>query len=302
MGVLAVYVFYTVLSGRTKKPTFYSFTTCILLAIIFLSYQTLVIQNTFSGIIKELSDQISSRQNQVLTVAQGRVIASHAFQVEQYAIYCIIIINFIIAISAILVALFGFFKRKKETKYDVIWIVWIILAALLVATVNYGSEAIQRAFLIMLLPTCYFAVKYLGKKPIILFLVMAVLIFAYIPAVYTAENYLYVPSSELRGDSFYGRFAPSGSSFLYEPVSAFLPQQPNGSEISLTTIAGTRSLPSQTVIDRTVWESTFIINSNLKTNFYMYYYGVNPYENSSFSNFPSRVYDNGELNILARVR
>jgi hypothetical protein len=152
----------------------------------------------------------------------------------------------------------------------------------------------------MLLPTSYFAIRFLSKKPAILILVLIALTFINIPAQYSSQNYTYLPSTELKGTTFYANSAPHNASKFYEPLSPFLPYgKTSGRQISLAELAGLRALPSQELINWTISQAQFIISSNTEKNLYAYFYGIDPLENLSLVDQNNRLYDNEGFQIYA---
>jgi hypothetical protein len=302
VGVIAIYALYKIFSRRVKVPPFYSIATCIVIATIFFSYQTLVIQRSFSTIIEVLYGQILRQENPVLAIAQPRAGGSTSLLLQVVSTYSITILNVGIAILAILATALGLWFHKKEAKNDVFWIAWIIAAGIFGVSMMYGTEAINRAFMFMLLPASYFAIKFLSKMPRILILVLVILIFIHIPAQYSNQNCTYVPTSELKGCAFYTKYAPSTAPFFYEPVGVFLPTGViNGTQISITLIAGLYSLPSQKLVNETTGSSEFIISSNLEKNYYLYFYGVDPLEHLNLDDHYNRIYDNEGFHIYGEL-
>lgn len=301
VGVIAVYALYKIFHQRGKMAPFYSISVCILLATIFFAYQTLVIQRTFYEITKTLISQILGQETPISISLRARAGGSTSLLLQLVGTYSITIISVVIAIVAILATTLGILFHKKEAKNDLFWIALIIIAGILGVSIVYGDEAINRAFMFMLLPTSYFAIKFLSKKRAVLILVLVVLTFLNIPALYSSQNYVYVPTSELKGCAFYNTHAPPNAPFFYEPISPFLPYGVNNlTLISLTVIAGIHSLPSLELVNETTRECQFIISSNLLKNFYLYFYGVDPLENLNLDDHNSRVYDNEGFQLYAR--
>jgi hypothetical protein len=246
--------------------------------------------------------QISQGETHLSTISQTRIIGSTVYMLDMVSAYSITIINVAVAILAILTIALGLLFHKKEAKRDVFWIAWIIVAGIFGVSVYYGGEAINRAFMFMLLPTCYFAVKFLSKKLGILILVLMILIFIHIPAHYTAEMRTYVPTSELKGTAFYAKYAPSTAPFFYENL-VFLPDNENftGTQINIRGTVTFYSLPSQELVNETAGKAAFIISSNLQKNLYLYFFGVDLLEHLNLDDHYNRIYDNEEYRVYARI-
>jgi len=296
-GVVAVYGSYKILARKFKIHPFYSIATSLLLASIFFSYQSLVIQRSFSTIIEILYEEISRQETQLSALSETRIVGSTSYLLELVGSYSITIINVVIAMSAILTTALGLLFHKKETKNNVFWIAWIIVAGILGVSVKYGGEAIQRAFMFLLLPTCYFSIKFLSKKPRILILILMVLIFIHIPAEYSAEMHSMVPTTELKGLAFYAEYTPPAARFFYSLPSAAYYYGIKGKQIY---ILASHSLPSPEFVNKTIGEAEFIITSNLQKNYYLYFLGVDPLEHLNFDDHHNRIYDNERFCIYAK--
>jgi hypothetical protein len=300
IGVIAVYALCKVFPQKRKIATFYSITTCILLVSVFFAYQALVITQSFSGIAELLYSQFSRGDTHLAVISQGRAVQSPALLLSIFGSYSITIIAVVIAVIAILTTALGILLYKKEeAKNDLFWIAWIIVAGIIGVCVFYGGEAIERAFILMLLPICYFAAKFFSKKPRILVFVLIIIVFLQIPALYGSENYSYVPTSELKGVAFYTIYAPSTAPFFYEADLASFGSRVTG--IQLGVFTGASSLPSSELVNEKIGKANFIISSNEQRNFYQYFYGANLLENLSLDDYYNRVYDNGGFQIYARL-
>jgi hypothetical protein len=302
VGVIAIYVLYKIFPQRVKMTPSHLIIICILLVTIFFAYQTLVIQRSFYEITQALYGQILRQETPISVSLQPRAGGSTGLLLQLVGAYSITIIIVVIAILAILATTVGLLFHKEEAKDNLFWIAWIITAGIVGASLVYGAEAINRATMFMLLPTSYFAIKFLGKKPIILILVLVILTLIHIPAQYSNQNYTYVPTSELTGTAFYAKYAPSAAPFFYEPISVFLPYGViNGTQTSITSVAGAHSLPSQGLVNQATGQAEFIIYSNLEKNLYLYFYGVDPLENLNLDDHYNRIYDNGGFRVYAKV-
>ncbi len=229
-GVIAVYVSRKIFLKKVKLSSFFSIIVCIFLVSIFFFYQTMVINGSFVEITNSLYGQIMGQDThltQVAGISQNRVIGSTAYTLEIFGTYSITIIAVIIAITSTLIVLYGLLKQKTDAKSDVFWIDWTIIAGLLGLSISYGGEGIARAFMFMLLPACYFAVKYLSKKPRILVITIILLLFLHFPASYARENYIYVPTSELKGAAALAQYTPSTAIIFYEYLAPmpFVPRR-----------------------------------------------------------------------------
>jgi hypothetical protein len=296
-SMIAVYILTTKL--RNKVSSLFSISMCILFATIFLSYQTIVIQQPFEGIVKALQYQLFNLDSPVAVAVQARAGGSASLSLQLASTYSISILIAVLAAIGLLTTFIDYFRHKKQTNDSFFWVAWILIAGLIGLTLVYGAEAINRAFMFMLLPSSYFALKFLGKKPIALVSLVVVLIFLFIPALYSSQNYVYVPTTELHGTSFYAEYASPNATFFYEPICPFLPVGLNDGSmiISLTLVTGLRSIPNEQLANARINEAQFILSSSLLNNYYVYFYGINPIENMSKNRY-SQLYDNGEFQIL----
>jgi hypothetical protein len=301
-GVFAVYILYRIFSQKSKM-VFYSIVTCLLLLSIFLAYQGLVITQSFSGIAELLFSQFSRGETHLSTVSQGRAARSPALLLTLFSTYSITIVIVVAAAIAILTTIIGILIFKKEkARNDLFWTAWIIVAGVIGVSVFYGGEAIERAFILMLLPTCYFIVKFLSRKPQILILFIILIAFLQIPAHYTRDNFTYVPTSELNGTAFYARCATPGASFFYETnLASFPPPGAKGIQVNIQNIAGVNSLPSSELVNYTIGKADYVISSSEQRNLYQYFYGIDLLQNLSFDDHYNRVYDNEGFQIYASL-
>jgi hypothetical protein len=304
-SVITIYVLRKTFFRKSHFSSFFSVTVSLLLASIFLIYQAFVIKRTFIGITSSLYEQLVGGETHIADVAgisQGRTIGSTAYLLEIVGTYSIVLIAAIVAISAILITLVVLLRHKKAEASESFWIAWIIIAALFGLSVSYGGEGIIRAFMFLLLPTCYFAVKYLSKKPTILIVVLILLISIHFPASYARLNYLYVPESELQGVAIFAKYTPSNASFFYEnnaPMPYVLGD--NRTFVSIQQQLGVYSTPSSEIISDLMKNAQFVVTSNPQSNLYHYFFGVNPIENISLNSNRNILYDNGEFQIFGKM-
>jgi hypothetical protein len=302
IGVVAIFVLSRIFPQKRKIVAFYSIATCLLLICIFFAYQALVITQSFSGIAEVLFSQLSHGETHLAAISQGRAATSPALLATMFGSYGIVIINVIIAAIAILITAIGIFLYKKEkAKKELFWIALIIGAGLIGASISYGGEAINRAFILMLLPICYFAAKFFSKKPQMLILPLIIIIFLNIPALYGSSNYSYASTSESIGLVFYARYAPPGVSHFYEPNLAYPGPEVTGTQLNIQIIAGLHSLPNSTLVDYALSQAELIISCNEQQNLYQYFYGVDLLENQSLDNHHNRLYDSTYFQIHSRL-
>jgi len=303
VGVVAIYASCKILPIKVKTSPFYSIATCILLASIFFSFQLLVIERSFSEIIETLIEE-TPQESHLSAILHTRIIGSTSYLLQLVGTYSITIINVVIAIFAILKTALGLLLHKKELKHDVFWIALIIVAGIFGVSTKYGGkgmfEAIERAFMFMLLPGCYFSIKFLSKKPRILILVLMILVFIHIPADYSDEMYMMVPTSEFKGIAFLAEYIPPAAPFFYSLPSGAI----KGKQISIFGALApptSFSLPSYESVRKTIGGAEFIISSNLQKNHHLYFLGVDPLEHLNFDDHNNRIYDNEGFRIYARA-
>jgi hypothetical protein len=301
-GVIAIFVLFQLFPEKVKMPHSRLLIVCILIVSIFFAYQALIIHRSFYEITLSLYGQILRQETPISLSLQARAGGSTVLGLQHAGAYGITLVNVVTAVLAILATVISLFHHKKEAKRDLLWIAWIIVAGILSVSLVYGAEVINRAFMFMLLPTSYFAIKFLRKTPVVLISVLVILTFILIPALYSTQNYAYVPTIELKGTAFYTKYAPSRAPFFYEPVSPFLPYGViNGTQISLTLTAGVYSLPSQEFVSKTAEQAKFIISSNGEKNLYLYFYGFDPLENLNLDDNQNRIFDNGGFRIYNKI-
>jgi hypothetical protein len=304
-GVVAVYLSRKIFLRKVNLSPFFSITICLLLLSIFFVYQTMIIKGTFIELTSSLYGQIMGQDThitQVAGISQNRVIGSTAYTLEILGTYSITILSVIIAVVSTLIVLYGLLKHKTGAKSDVFWIGWIIIAALLGLSISYGGEGIARAFMFFLIPTCYFAIKYLRKKPRILIVIIILLIFLHFPASYARENYIYVPTAEIKGAVALSQYTPSTALIFYEYLAP-TPFSINETRhfINIQVLAGFYSLPSSEIINAALGEAQFVVSSSLQNNVYHYFFGTNILAKYDLNQNQSRLYDNGEFTIFSKT-
>ena len=302
-GVIAVYLAGKIFLRKVRLPSFFSVIMCVFLISVFFFYQTIIINRTFIEITNSLYRQLfgqDSHISQVAGISQSRVIGSTAYNLEIIGTYAITIIAVVIALIAFIIFFYGLLKHKEDPKLDVFWIAWIVIAGVLGLSISYGGEGIARAFMFMLLPTCYFAIKYLRKKPRLIVVAIIILVFLHFPASYASDNYIYVPSSELKGAQALA-YTPSDAVIFYEYVAP-LPYSINQTRhiVNIQLLLGFYSFPNSTLVDSVLSEAQFVVISSLEENAYKYFFGANVLESHNYYQNQSRLYDNGEFTIFYR--
>lgn len=245
-------------------------------------------------------EEISQQETHLLTVSQPRIVRSISYLLDLVGTYSITIINVVIAVFAVLKIALALLFHKKEPKNDVFWISLVIPAGIFGVSMKYGGyEAIQRGFMFMLLPACYFSVKFLSKKLRILILVLIILIFIHIPADYSSEVYTMVPTSEFEGAAFYAEYIPPAASFFYSlPISYY--KNIEGKHAQKYIRSRFHSLPSHEFVTETVGQAAFLMSSDLQRNYYLYFWGFDPLEDLSLDDHCNRMYDSEGFHIYAR--
>ncbi len=272
---------------------------------IFFVYQTMIIKGSFIELTSSLYGQIMGQDThitQVAGISQNRVIGSTAYTLEIFGTYSITILSVIIAVASTLIVLYGLLKHKTGAKSDVFWIGWIIIAAMLGLSISYGGEGIARAFMFILIPTCYFAIKYLRKKPRILIVIIILLIFIHFPASYARENYIYVPTTEIKGATALSQYTPPTALIFYEFLAP-MPFSINETRhfVNIQVLVGFYSLPSSEIINAALGEAQFVVSSSLQNNVYQYFFGTNILAKYDLNQNQSRLYDNGEFTIFSKT-
>jgi hypothetical protein len=224
-----------------------------------------------------------------LTASGARVFGSTSYKLQIVSSYAITALIAVVAALAILTITLGLIRHKKEVRSDLFWISWIIAAGSLGISIVYGPEALNRAFMFALLPTSYFALSLFKRKPAILVMVLLTLVLLNIPAQYGNYNYTYMPSTELKGATFFTNHASGNESFFYELLAPTGKSNWTGTQLNMPS---TYFTPSFQFINQTVDSAKFIISSNQERNYYEYFFGYNLLENLNLESYNSRIYDN----------
>jgi hypothetical protein len=302
-SIITLYTLLKILRQRSTFSSLFFVNIILLLIVIFFVYQTMFIPDTFSTLGKALWGDISAEKSHLGVIAQGRAGGSQPLSMAIMGTYSLTIINAIVAFVAIVATAIGTLFRKKKWRDEVFWVSWIISAGVLGLSITYGGEALNRALMFMLIPVSYFAVKFLSKKPRILVACLMIIIVLYFPARYSSEYYVYAPTTELEGASFYTYHAPSNATLLNEFLVPFGPPlgpEITGQSISIANAVGLRSMPSTNDINYWVGRAQYITYSNELRNFYLYFYGVDLLENVSSSIQLRLLYDNGYFKVYSQ--
>lgn len=303
--ILVLYFFKVTLLRKIKLSSFFSLLICILFASIFFLYQTTIIGNSFSEIVQALYMQLSAGGSDISNVGlSNRVVGSTAFQLELFGTYSIALIMLAMAAVSVLILFYGMLKRKPDAKTELFWIAWIIISGVLGVSLSYGGEGVIRAFMFMVIPICYLAVKYLSKKPKILLFILLILLLIHFPAAYTRDNYLYLPTSELKGANALSQYTSADAAVnIYYEYLASTPFFPNEHRIfiNMEKLVGLHSIPSAENISAALGDCTIIIISHVQSNYYQYFYGYDILTNYDFSQNQSCIYDNGNYTIFFKT-
>jgi|WetSurMetagenome_2_1015567.scaffolds.fasta_scaffold07195_2 hypothetical protein len=302
-SIVALYTLFKILRQRFTFSSLFFINLILLLVVIFFIYQTIFIPDTFSTLGKALWGDISAEKTHLGVIAQGRAGGSLPLRMAIAGTYSLTIINAMVAVIAVAATAIGILFRKKKWQVEVFWVAWIISAGVLGVSITYGGEALNRALMFMLIPVSYFAMKFLSKKPRILVVCLMILIVLYFPARYSSEYYVYAPTTELEGVSFYTYHAPSNATLLNEYLVPFGPPlgpEITGQTLSIANAVGLRSLPTSNEVSYWIGRAQYITYSNELRNFYLYFYGVDLLENVSSSTQHRLLYDNGDFKVYSQ--
>ena len=126
--------------------------------------------------------------------------------------------------------------------------------------------------------------------------------FIHFPASYARENYIYVPTSEIKGAAALAQYSPSTALIFYEYLAP-TPFSLNETMhiINIQLLVGFYSKPSPTIITAALNEAQLVVSSSLQNNVYNYFFGTNILENYDLNQNQSRLYDNGEFEIYGKT-
>lgn len=176
----------------------------------------------------------------------------------------------------------------------------LLLLASFAFTGEYGAhESYQRAFMFGLVPLALLSLSVLGRKPKVLFILLAALLFLNVPAQYGSDNFRVATAPQLTGSEFFALYVPENTSCLTKfslYIRYFAPAK-SFRFYSVGELPFTEAL-NVTVVQQAIETSDYVILSELMNNYYIYYLGENPF-NQAQMNLTNRVYDNQDFQILA---
>jgi hypothetical protein len=181
-----------------------------------------------------------------------------------------------------------------KDEYAVFCGISLIFIALYGVTLQYGlHESYQRAFMFGLIPLTYLCMSVLKSKPKLLVGVLAVLILLNIPAQYGSDSFRLATGPELAGSRFFAAFAPKNSS-CFDEFSFYIRYYGPANNYTFETVvasAPSAASANSTYVSDVLSKVTYIVQSQLEDNYYIYYLGKNPISSGSLDRL-NKIYSN----------
>lgn len=277
----------------------------LLSAGILLLYNLLFTPDFFSYLTGQLSSLVSFQGG----LAQESVrIAGSAAQVFNYrSTLAMVAIDCIIPAMVFLTIFISKTSRKNffSDKFSLLMLISLVSLGFFAVFFQYGPhEGYQRALLYALLPISYMCAILAAKKPKLLVVAIAFLLFLNIPAQYGADSYTLQTKADLAGAQFVAQNAPKDSVVLYDfsLLQRYFEPAKNVSFKVLESLPFT-SIPNASDVLEAASACDFVIISRTSDNFYYYFTQHTPIADTlNASTDPlgySRIYDSGDFVVLA---
>jgi hypothetical protein len=288
-----------------KEPATDLFFLLMICATMISSYYAFVIPSLMEFFGESLWQSLLRVLNSSLTKEPSRILPTPASLLNYYTSIAIVFINVIAA-----AAMFLYMVRTRHSGSNTddrrrtqgvlaFSFISLLFFSIFAFTGEYGSnESYQRAFMYGLVPLALISINALRRKPKLLFLFLAALIFLNVPAQYGSDNFRVATAQELAGSGFFAHYVPGNISCLtkfslyiryFDPMKSYR-------FYSVGELPYTQAL-NQTVVDQAIKMSDYVVLSDLLNNYYVYYLGENPFDQADISQ-TNRIYDNQGFQIF----
>ncbi len=272
---------------------------------ILLLYNILFTPEFFSYLTGQLSNLVSFQGGLAQESAR---IAGSAAQVFNYrSTLAMVGIDCIIPAAVFLMIFINKTSRRRffTDKFSLLMLIALFFLGFFAVFFQYGPhEGYQRALLFALLPISYMCAILAAKKPKLLVVAIAFLLFLNIPAQYGADSYTLQTKTDLAGAQFVALNAPKNSVVLYDfsLLQRYFEPAKNVSFRVLDTLPFT-SIPNASDVLEAASTCDYVIVSRTSDNYYYYFTQHTPIADTlNVSTIPlgySRIYDSGDFVVLA---
>jgi hypothetical protein len=310
MALIVLFVLWLTRRVVQKEPANDLALLSLVSASILASYYAFVIPTLMKFFGESLIGSLSRIWELSIYKEPSRLQASAASVISYNASLAIVAVNFVVALAMVFYLLRTRHTAANATEVGAKRGVWmfsllsLVLLGLFAFAGEYGAhESYQRAFMYGLVPLALLSISLLRRKPKVLILCLAALIFLNVPAQYGSDNFRVATAPQLAGSEFFAQYVPENISCLTKfslYIRYFNPAK-NYRFYSVGELPFTETL-NATVVQNAMDASDYVVLSDLLDNYYLYYVGENPFDSPTAQEWLSRtnrVYDNHGFQIYA---
>jgi hypothetical protein len=268
--------------------------------IIWLGYNGFYAKSFFDQGIQHFVQIFEGIRSVSLYSEGSRIISSTAQRINFAASWGIVGLGAIVALLSIFNILRKIRAKRSVSDYSIFSAALLVLVGLFAFVGEYGpQESFTRAFLFGLVPLSFLCVSFLARKPKLLVVLLAAIMFLNIPAQYGSDAYRLATNTQLAGTAFIAFYTPDGISLVgqftlyikyYNPMKNYTILE-KGLATPFT------EPPNATLIAEELSSADYVIMSDLQHNYYIFYLEMDPFEEITPQDF-NRVYDNGGFTLL----
>jgi ABC-type multidrug transport system permease subunit len=275
---------------------------CLACTAIFFSHELFFAPRFFVEAIRMMNDNFRSMLEIPIYRESARVVVTSYEYWTNMSTYILIFLT--IAITSF--AMFLIFRRKTMSKSQFsFWTSFLIAMVLPSLLMQYGAEAPYRAFTFGSVAFVLFSIYLLRANPRILFGVLFVVLAMSIPALYGSESFRLATSSELAGNKYCATYLPDNTLMLYI-TDSYVKYYNLSAKIRFTDFGGTPfySRLSSLQIENKISDCDCIVVSRNLENYYMYYLGINPFNETSSQVMEklNKIYDNEGFSAFKHIK
>lgn len=278
-----------------------NFIFCLTCCIIQISYLIYISPHFFRYGFQKVMDIANNIGTARALQQVNRLAGSANAQITNYSIALVVLLIIIVSMISFLFIL----RKRTVPKTQILFWFSTIVILFVIALVPYGTEGPFRAFIFALPLLSLFSIYLLKKKPKIMSLFLIVILLAGIVALWGSESYWLSSNTELAGSEYGAVYLPDNSVLFYK-FAPYLRYYNPTSHIRFSVLGQTPF--TEFTLENTIQilnASDYIAFSRAQLNFYVYYLGLNPFENIDVAGNPSlitaRIYDNGNFTIFQSI-
>jgi len=304
--IVGVFLTYRLILGKSSTPiSILGF----FLTALWLVYNMFVASSFFTSAVRNFSDILFGERDLGLYSEPSRVVGSQAMQVNFFASWGIVVMGVVVSLVSVYFAVRTLMKQKSGSKmaFKFFMIFSLVMFALFGFFGEYGpAEAYQRAFMFGLIPISYLCVTLLAKKPKLLVVCLVSLFLLNIVAQYGGDTYRMATETHLAGTKFVADNSGQDVS-LVGKLSLYIRYYDPEKNLKINTIGlnfpftdYNASAVNEAISDA-IGEVDYVMSSDIQYNYYMYFLGLDPFEDVNLDDDCNRIYNNDRLTLFKPV-